>query len=128
MPCPAHTATRHGDTATNRLPDPRVRAQVLRRIGWLNMWNPLDPDVMYRSLLPGRAARACSRRIALLLPMTEYDAWGMAREESGGGGGDVLYHVFTLFALEGREAEAGLTAFFLLSRCLASLLILGWSH
>jgi hypothetical protein len=22
--------------------------EVLRRIGWLNIWNPLDPDVMYR--------------------------------------------------------------------------------
>jgi hypothetical protein len=22
--------------------------QIIRRIGWLNLWNPLDPDVMYR--------------------------------------------------------------------------------
>ncbi len=22
--------------------------QILRRIGWLNIWNPMDPDVMYR--------------------------------------------------------------------------------
>ena len=28
--------------------DDREALQILRRIGWLNIWNPLDPDVMYR--------------------------------------------------------------------------------
>ena len=30
--------------------DDRQILQILRRIGWLNIWNPLEPDVMYRYL------------------------------------------------------------------------------
>jgi hypothetical protein len=38
----------YADGDTPSVEDDRQILQILRRIGWLNIWNPLAPDVMYR--------------------------------------------------------------------------------
>ena len=56
--------------------DDREALQVLRRVGWLNIWNPLDPDVMYRCVAaaanPGPAAAG---RVSMLYSLPVCGGW-----------------------------------------------------
>jgi len=65
----------YGDDEVPSVQDDMEINEVLRRIGWLNLWNPLDPDVMYRLDLSKRDQNLIARCLVDLAVCEPGENW-----------------------------------------------------